>query len=121
MRTVVDVIGDLKEIYQEHFGVPHSNKAYAEQSKSIKALVAAVGENNLLENFRYLLECEDMWLQNAKNIPGLIKWFDAIQTMRMNNSRTSRSGSWSAMKQEQQEQERLRLEKFRREILDEEQ
>ena len=44
VKTVADVIGDLKELYQEHFGVPHSNKAYQEQSRSIKALVGAVGE-----------------------------------------------------------------------------
>ena len=44
VKTVADVIGDLKELYQERFGVPHSNKAYQEQSRSIKALVGAVGE-----------------------------------------------------------------------------
>jgi hypothetical protein len=117
MMTAPQVIGELKEIYLEYFGVPHSNKAYAEQSRSIKALVSAVGEDNLLENFRYLLACEDAWLQNAKNIPGLIKWFDAIQTMRMNNSRTSRSGSFSAVKKEQEEREQLRLAKFKKEML----
>ena len=42
VKTVADVIGDLKELYQEHFGVPHSNKAYQEQSRSIKVLVGAV-------------------------------------------------------------------------------
>ena len=42
VKTVADVIGDLKELYQEHFGVPHSNKAYQEKSRSIKALVGAV-------------------------------------------------------------------------------
>ena len=42
VKTVADVIGDLKELYQEYFGVPHSNKAYQEQSRSIKALVGAV-------------------------------------------------------------------------------
>ena len=42
VKTVADVIGDLKELYQEHFGVPHSNKAHQEESRSIKALVGAV-------------------------------------------------------------------------------
>ena len=42
VKTVADVIGDLKELYQEHFGVPYSNKAYQEQSRSIKPLVGAV-------------------------------------------------------------------------------
>ena len=42
VKTVADVIGDLKELYQEYFGVPHSNKSYQEQSRSIKALVGAV-------------------------------------------------------------------------------
>ena len=42
VKTVADVIGDLKELYQEHFGVPHSNKTYQEQSSSIKALVGVV-------------------------------------------------------------------------------
>ena len=92
VKTVADVIGDLKELYQEHFGVPHSNKAYQEQSRSIKALVGAVKTQPI--NFRYLLACEDAWLQNAKNIPGLIKWFDAIQTMRMNNTRATRTGNY---------------------------
>ena len=42
VKTVADVIGDLKELYQEYFGVPHSNKSYQEQSRSIKPLVGAV-------------------------------------------------------------------------------
>ena len=45
VKTVADVIGDLKELYQEHFGVPYSNKAYQEQSSSIRALVGAVKTN----------------------------------------------------------------------------
>ena len=121
VKTVADVIGDLKELYQEHFGVPHSNKAYQEQSRPIKALVGAVGgkKDNLLANFRYLLACEDAWLQNAKNIPGLIKWFDAIQTMRMNNTRATRTGNYQDHLEQQRRQEELRLAKFRKEMLDE--
>ena len=115
--TAPQVIGELKNIYLEHFGVPHSTKAYQEQGRAIKALATAVGEDNLIENFRYLLACEDAWLQNAKNIPGLIKWFDAIQTMRMNNSRTSKSASLSAIKREQEVREQLRLDKFKKEML----
>ncbi|SVE29559.1 uncharacterized protein METZ01_LOCUS482413, partial [marine metagenome] len=35
MKTVPEIIGDLKDLYCEHFGVPHANKAYPEKSKSI--------------------------------------------------------------------------------------
>ena len=40
--TAPQVIGELKNIYLEHFGVPHSNKAYQEQGRAIKALATAV-------------------------------------------------------------------------------
>ena len=118
-KTVADIIGDLKAIYMEHFGVPHSNKAYQEQGKNIKALTMAVGYDNLIENFKYLLSCNDPWLQNSKNIPGLIKWFDAIQTMRLNNTRSANFGSLSAVKRVQEQKEELRLAKYRKEMVDE--
>ena len=118
-KTVGDIIGDLKAIYMEHFGVPHSNKAYQEQGKNIKALTTAVGYDNLIENFKYLLACNDPWLQNSKNIPGLIKWFDAIQTMRLNNTRSANFGSLSAVKRVQEQKEELRLAKYRKDMLDE--
>ena len=41
-KTAGEIIGDLKTIYMEHFGVPHSNKAYQEQGKNIKARATAV-------------------------------------------------------------------------------
>ena len=72
-----------------------------------------------MANFRYLLACEYAWLQNAKNIPGLIKWFDAIQTMRMNNTRATRAGNYQDHLEQQRRQEELRLAKFRKEMLDE--
>ena len=84
-KTVRDVIEALKSEYQQHFGTPHSNKAYTEQSKAIKALISAVGSDNIIITFRFLLSCQADWLQNAKNIGGLIKWYDAIQTMRLNS------------------------------------
>ena len=118
-KTVAEIIGDLKTVYMEHFGVPHSNKAYQEQGRNIKALTTAVGYDNLIENFKYLMACNDPWLQNAKNIPGLIKWFDAIQTMRLNNTRSANFGSLSAVKRVQQQKEELRLAKYRKEMLDE--
>ena len=65
-KTVAEIIGDLKAIYMEHFGVPHSNKAYQEQGKNIKALTMAVGYDNLIENFKYLLSCNDGQESNLK-------------------------------------------------------
>ena len=118
-RTVPEIIGDLKEIYRNHFGVPHSNKAYTEQSKSIKALTNSVGYENLIENFKHLLLCEEAWIQNSKNIPGLIKFFDAIQTMRLNSSRVQRTGSYGDKIAHQNEQIQIRLAQYRKEILSE--
>jgi hypothetical protein len=118
-KTVPEIIGDLKDIYRDYFGVPHSNKAYTEQSKSIKALTNSVGYENLIENFKHLLLCEEAWIQNSKNIPGLIKFFDAIQTMRLNSSRVQRTGSYGDKIAHQNEQIQIRLAQYRKEILSE--
>ena len=118
-KTAGDIIGDLKTIYMEHFGVPHSNKAYQEQGKNINALATAVGYENVLETFKFLLECNDPWLQNSKNIPGLIKWFDAIQTMRLNSTKAATFGSLSEVRRLQLQKEESRLAQYRKEMLNE--
>ena len=118
-KTAGEIIGDVKAIYEEHFGVPHSNKAYQEQGRNINALATAVGYENLVDTFKFLLECKDPWLQNAKNIPGFIKWFDAIQTMRLNSTRAATFGSLSEVRRVQQQKEQLRLEQYRKEMLNE--
>jgi hypothetical protein len=119
VETVRDTIEALKAEYQRHFGVPHSNKAYTEQSKSIKGLIAAVGHDNIIRTFRFLLECNDPWLQNAKNIGGLIKWYDAIQTMRLNTNLAVKSGSYKHMQAEMERRQEERLAEYRKEMLDE--
>jgi len=116
-KTVPEIIGDLKEIYKEHFNAPHSNKAYTEQSRSIKALTQSVGYDNLIANFRHLLACDEPWIQNSKNIPGLIKFFDAIQTMRLNSSRVERTGDYAEKIKHQDQQIEIRLAKYRKELL----
>ena len=118
-KSVPEIIGDLKEIYKEHFKAPHSNKAYTEQSKSIKAIAQAVGYDNLIANFKHLLACEEPWIQNSKNIPGLIKFFDAIQTMRLNRTLVERTGDYSEKIKHQDEQIKIRLAKYRKELLNE--
>ena len=117
--TVRDTIETLKVEYQRHFDVPHSNKAYTEQSKSIKSLLSAVGHDNIILTFRFLLECDADWLQNAKNIGGLIKWYDAIQTMRMNDFKKREHGSYAEQVKQAEVKEKARLEAFRKEMLDE--
>ncbi len=118
-KTVPEIIGDLKDIYKEHFKAPHSNKAYTEQSRSIKAITQAVGYDNLIANFKHLLACEEPWIQNSKNIPGLIKFFDAIQTMRLNNTLVERTGDYAEKIKYQDEQIKIRLAKYRKELLNE--
>jgi len=117
-RTVGDVIECLKAEYLTHFHTPHSNKAYTEQGKAIKALITAVGSENILLTFKFLLECKDPWLQNAKNVGGLIKWYDAIQTMRLNTRLVTKTGSYSEDTRLREAREKDRLEAFRKEMLD---
>ena len=118
-ETVKDTIEALKSEFQTHFGVPHSNKAYTEQSKSIKGLLGAVGHDNILRTFRFLLNCQADWLQNAKNIGGLIKWYDAIQTMRLNSDLAVKKGSYEYEQERMKAKEEERLKAFRKEMLDE--
>ena len=118
-KTVRDVIEDLKAEYLRHFGTPHSNKAYTEQSKAIKALISAVGSENILRTFRFLLNCGADWLQNAKNIGGLIKWYDAIQTMMLNSQMATKTGSYADDTKKREAKEKDRLEAFRKEMFNE--
>jgi hypothetical protein len=118
-KTVRDVIEDLKAEYERHFGVPHSNKAYTEQSKAIKALISAVGSENIIKTFRYLLNCQADWLQNAKNIGGLIKWYDAIQTMRLNTDLAYKHGSLAEKILDTELKAKVKLDAFRKEMLNE--
>jgi hypothetical protein len=118
-KSVPQIIGDLKDIYKEHFNAPHSNKTYTEQSKSIKAITQAVGGDNLIANFKNLLACEEPWIQNSKNISGLIKFFDAIQTMRLNSSLVERTGDYAEKIKHQDEQIKIRLARYRKEMLNE--
>ena len=109
----------LMEMYKLFYGVPHTHKAFREQGASLKAIATAVGVSNVLATFEYLLMLPDDaktgWLQPHKNIPGLVRFFDAIQTMRLNDTK-KKSASLSAMDRAREVKEATRLARFRKEM-----
>lgn len=107
----------LMELYLIHYGTPHTHKAFKEQSASLKQIAKAVGEENVILTFKYLLKSDKDWLQASKNIPGLVRFFDAIQTMRLNDGKHEVCASMSQVRRVQTTEEAKRLEKYRKEIL----
>jgi len=117
-KTVRDVIEDLKAEYQRHFGEPHSNKAYAEQSKNLKALITAVGSHNIIDTWVFLLRLDDDWYKTKKNIPSLIRWYDELQGM-MLEAYKGKKGSLSEKLLGQDMKAQVKLDAFRKEMLNE--
>lgn len=76
-----DLVISLREIYQERFGSP-TLIDWKIHPKNLKTLMeAGFSAEMLIERWKYLLECDDDFLQSFRNISGFIKMFDKVNTL----------------------------------------
>jgi len=86
-----ELVISLREIYFQKYGSPTVVDWKIHTPNLKKLMESGFGAEMLQERWKFLLETEDEFLQNFKNISGFIKMFDKVNTL-FNNQTPQGSG-----------------------------